>query len=193
MTVKIGLFGGTFDPVHPAHFGIASQALRQFNLDKIIWIPAALSPFKKDEIPATAIEHRLAMVRLVCVHEPKFEVSAFEAEKGGISYSIDSLRYFQSCYPTAQFFWILGEDALAGVSEWKDADQLMRDLTFLAAEREGEYADFPKELKMKRIQFKLNPLSSTDFKSKSAQTESIAMLDSQVAAYIRQNRLYGIR
>lgn len=189
--MKIGLFGGSFDPVHRAHAALAEQALNQFSLDRVIWIPAAISPFKKDITPIAAPENRLAMVQLACAGRPRFEVSDYEIKKGGVSYSIETLRHFESRFKSAQFFWILGADALAGVPRWKDSAALSQNLVFLVAGRGQASGDLPETLKFEKVNLDWNPISSTEIKSKLAQNQGEDMLDPQVTAYIRQNRLYG--
>ena len=188
---KIGLFGGSFDPVHLAHDALARHALNQFQLDRVIWIPAFISPFKINANKQVAPEQRLAMVRLVCDSEPRFEVSSYEMDKRDISYSVDTLRYFQKVYSDAQFFWILGSDALTRIQEWKEADVLMQELTFLVAGRGGKITDLSAKVKWQTIQMDCQPISSSEIKSGLSQGKYWDQIDPEVAAYIRAHRLYG--
>ena len=193
MKVKIGLFGGTFDPVHLAHSALAYQSLKQFDLKYIFWIPAAVSPFKKSSDILASAKDRLAMIQLLCEDEPRFETSDYEIKKGGISYSVETLRHFQRLFKNGEFFWILGTDALAGVSGWKEAETLMRDLTFLTAERGVKAAGLPKELKVETIELPELPVSSSKIKTGLALGKGWDKLDAKVAAYIRKNQLYGVK
>lgn len=187
--MKIGLFGGSFDPVHLGHQNLAVHALQQFQLDRVIWIPASISPFKQKSDQGALPEHRLAMLHLICAGESRFEVSAYEIEKGGISYSVETLRHFQNLFPSAQFFWILGTDALEGIIRWKEYGFLVKNLTFLVAGR-GKQSPLPAELKFHTISIPENPVSSTGIKKKFSLGTSENELDPRVADYIRKNRLY---
>lgn len=192
MTVKIGLFGGSFDPVHLAHLTIAGQALRQFSLDRVIWIPASVSPFKQSVPLMASSADRLEMVRRVCADNPKFEVSDFEIEKGGVSYSIDTLRHFQSRFKSAQFFWILGADALAGVPRWRDAEAVIKELVFLVAGRDGEMDPILSSIRFEKITFTPCAVSSTEIKAGLALGRNWNQLHPRVAEYIRTQRLFGV-
>ena len=192
MKMKIGLFGGTFDPVHRAHCELAHQALKQFELEHLFWIPAAVSPFKKSADVLASPKDRLAMIQLVCEDEPRFEVSDYEINKGGVSYSIDTLRYFQRLFKSAQFFWILGADALRGVSQWKESESLMRDLIFLVAGRGNKVLDMPKELKVLPVEMQAHSTSSSEIKAGLKEGKCWDEMDVRVAQYIRKNQLYGI-
>ena len=189
--MKIGLFGGSFDPVHRAHTSLAEQALIQFKLDRVIWIPAASSPFKQASQPTTP-EHRQAMVELVCEGCPQFEVSPYEIKKGGISYSAETLRYFQKVHTNAEFFWILGSDTFKNIIKWKEAEFLIQNLTFIVAQRGDSLTPIPEKVKAKQVQMKWNPVSSTEMKADLAQGKASGQLDPRVLDYIRQHRLYGV-
>ncbi len=191
--MKIGLFGGTFDPVHLAHAALARQALTQFDLEFVFWIPAAVSPFKKSSDIIASAKDRLAMIQLLRGDEPRFETSDYEIKKGGTSYSVETLRHFQGLFKNGDFFWILGADALAGVPQWKEAKTLMRDLTFLTAERGVKVAGLPKELKVRTIETQEILISSTEIKAGLSQGKEWDKLDAKVAAYIRKNQLYGVK
>lgn len=190
--MKIGLFGGTFDPVHQAHAELAHQALKQFELEHLFWIPAAVSPFKKTTDVLASSQDRLAMIQLVCEDEPRFEVSEYEVSKGGTSYSIDTLRHFQQLFKSAQFLWILGSDALQGVPQWKEADVIMRDLTFLMADRGDQALTFPNQMKVLPIKMKAHVASSSAIKAGLREGKHWDLIDTKVAAYIRKNNLYGV-
>ncbi len=190
--MKIGLFGGSFDPPHRAHFDIAKQALIQFQLDSVIWIPAALSPFKKKSDFLVSAEQRLQMVKITAASEPKFSVSDFEIQKGGVSYSIDTLRYFQKENPCADFFWIMGADAFEKISDWHESETLIRDLTFLVAGRGGITLKQTANCKAHRIQFKEDLIASSELKKNISEDRGWENLLPVVAEYIRKEHLYGV-
>jgi len=188
---KVGLFGGSFDPVHRAHHTLAAQALNQFGLDRVVWIPTFFSPFKKSVDGMASPEHRMAMVKLVCEGELPFEISPYEIEKENTSYSCETLRHFQQMDSTAQYFWVLGADALARISEWKEVDFLMQNLTFLVAGRGVELSGLPTALKMQSIRMDWNPISSTELKSGLSKGKYWEQLHPKVAEYIQEKHLYG--
>ena len=191
--MKIALFGGSFDPVHFAHYALAEACLKQFYLDRVIWIPASVSPFKKPTDMIASPDHRLAMVQLACAQESKFEVSNYEINKGGISYSVETLKHFQKTFKAAHFFWILGADALSGIEKWKDFDYLIQNLTWIVARRWQEDLNVPtQEIKWERIDLKWNPISSTEIKAGLSNGKCWNQLDLLVADYIRKNQLYGV-
>lgn len=189
---KIGLFGGSFDPVHSAHVALAHQALKQFELDHLFWIPASVSPFKKQSDVLASPQDRFKMIQLVCADEPRFEVSDYEINKGGVSYSIETLQYFEQLFKSAQFFWILGSDALVEVPRWKDSDQLMERLIFLVAGRGKVSMNTPKALKFETLNLDWNPISSTQIKAELALGCAWDQLHPRVAEYIRGHQLFGV-
>ncbi|MBD5423111.1 MAG: nicotinate-nucleotide adenylyltransferase [Mycoplasma sp.] len=117
--MRIGLFGGSFNPIHKGHLAIANSAIKNLNLDKLIFIPCQKNPFKKD-INYVSGKHRLNMINLVL--EEKMEVSSFEIDRKGISYTIDTVKYFKNKYKNDELFLIIGSDNLTKLSKWKDID-----------------------------------------------------------------------
>lgn len=126
MTKKIGIFGGTFDPVHSGHMELARQAANELGLDKLILVPARLQPFKLDKKTASGSD-RVEMLRLAVKEwhvEDRFEVSDVELKRDGISYTIDTLRAFQALYPEAEIYFIIGTDAFLMMDKWKSAEEI---------------------------------------------------------------------
>lgn len=152
---SIGLFGGSFDPVHNGHVGIARRAIAAFGLDRLIVIPAAVSPFKTETPPVHAYD-RLALVRLAFADVPKVVVDDRELRRGGISYAIDTVREIAAENPGAKLIFLIGEDSVAGLPRWKNYDELQRLCTFRS---------FPR-----------TPESSTEVRRRLAVGESIADL-----------------
>lgn len=146
--MSIGLFGGTFNPVHNAHLLIARHALRFFRLDEVVWIPSGNPPWKHEGPLADALapaRDRLAMVRLATCDEPKFSVSAFEVEQAEVfperrNYTVRTVSHFRDTPDRDRpnhLFWIMGVDALAGLANWHQAEELVAACQFIAVTRPG--------------------------------------------------------
>ncbi len=130
---KVGLFGGTFNPIHLGHLRVAEEALKQFELRKVIFIPTANPPHKRVEVPA---ELRFRMVELAIQGKPGFEVSRIEMDTEGPAYAIDTVREMLRAYPEGVVY-ILGADTFLGVPSWKEGDRLLELCPFIIAPRRG--------------------------------------------------------
>ncbi len=133
--MKIGLLGGTFDPVHLGHLTLARNAQVQFSLDKVLFIPAYDPPHKREVPPVASAEDRFAMVRLAVKDEPFFEISDVEVQRKGPSYTCDTIAELEKRYPQAVFCLILGIDSLQGFEAWHRAAEIKRKVRFLVAQR----------------------------------------------------------
>jgi nicotinate-nucleotide adenylyltransferase len=133
--VKIGIYGGSFNPVHYGHVNVARRAIAELGLDRLIVIPASVSPFKTD---TPTIFNRLEMLDDAFSGMEKTVVDRREIERGGVSYAIDTVREIAAENPGAELFFIIGEDSLAGLPRWKNADELSKLCTFKAFERTRE-------------------------------------------------------
>jgi len=134
--LRLALYGGAFDPVHCAHLRVARYALEKAQLDRVIFIPAAQSPLKRHAALSSDAE-RLQMLRLALEGESRFELNAHEIERGGVSYTIDTVRYFYEQFETAELFWIIGGDQFEQLHHWRSIDELSRMVTFLVLARPG--------------------------------------------------------
>ena len=134
--MRIGLLGGSFNPIHRGHLAIARAARSSLALDRVVLIPSARPPHKKDRSLAPA-EDRLAMVRLAARDEPGLEVSAIELERTGPSYTIDTVRAFRDSNPGAEVSFIIGADTLPELKTWRDVRALLSLATFAVAARPG--------------------------------------------------------
>lgn len=123
--MRIGIFGGSFDPVHYGHLWIAEAALESLSLDEVRWIPAATSPLKPTG-PTASEEDRLEMVRLAISGCQKFVVDDREIRRGEISYTVDTLAELKSEYPEAELFLIIGSDSLATIRQWQQPKRLLQ-------------------------------------------------------------------
>jgi nicotinate-nucleotide adenylyltransferase len=123
--VRLAIFGGSFDPPHVGHLLAAGDAYDQLSLDRVVFVPAATQPLKAGRAAATS-EQRLAMVRLLVTGDPRFEVSAFEVEQGGLSYTVNTLAHFASLHPADERFLLLGADVLETFGQWKEPDRILQ-------------------------------------------------------------------
>jgi nicotinate-nucleotide adenylyltransferase len=135
--MKIGLFGGTFDPIHWGHLRSAEEVSESFALDRIYFIPAAIPPHKRGDI-ITPAEHRLAMVRLAVAGNPRFAVSRVELARRGVSYTVDTLRRFAGkLAPEDSLYFVIGLDAFREIGTWKDFRELFGLAHFIVTSRPG--------------------------------------------------------
>ena len=132
---RIGIFGGSFNPVHSGHIGVALKAAAEHSLDKVIVVPAARNPFK-DGCGADAF--RWTLVKYACAPHPVLEPWDRELRSGGMSYSIDTVRAVKELYPDAELFFIIGEDNVADLPRWKEPEELKRLVTFIPFPRTPE-------------------------------------------------------
>ena len=133
---RIALFGGSFDPVHCAHVNMAHCALKQAELDRVVFIPSAQSPLKL-HAPLSGDKERLKMLHLALEEERNFELSTYEIDQGGVNYTIDTALYFQKRYQNSKLFLILGGDQFEQLDRWRRIHELVRCVTFLIYPRPG--------------------------------------------------------
>ena len=135
--MRIGLFGGTFDPIHWGHLRSAEEVSETFGLDRVLFIPASIPPHKRGQT-TTPARHRLAMVRLAVARNPRFKVSTVEISRPGVSYSIDTVRYFaQKQRKGDALFFIVGLDAFREIGSWKDFADIFPLCDFIVTSRPG--------------------------------------------------------
>lgn len=134
---RIGLFGGSFDPVHLGHLMVAEAAREELALDRLFFIPAAQSPFKPGRQPAPPAE-RLRLLRLALAGEAWCEIDDQEIRRGGVSYTVDTLRDYTARYPGVKLFYLIGADNAAQLPEWRQPDELARLAGFAVVPRPGE-------------------------------------------------------
>ena len=135
--MRIGILGGTFNPIHIGHLILAEEAICRLRLDKLIFVPTYIPPHKKIKKEVGAGD-RYRMACLAARHNQKFEVSRIEIERKQKSYSVDTLRYFRQRYgPNAKIFFITGSDCLKDLSSWKDIKQILKLVKFIVVRRPG--------------------------------------------------------
>jgi nicotinate-nucleotide adenylyltransferase len=134
--MKLGLFGGSFDPVHLGHLLVAQAAVEELGLDKLFFIPATQSPFKSENKPAPDAV-RLQLLRLALAGKTNCEIDEQEIRRGGISYTIETLRDYTKRFPQAELFYLIGADNAAKLNEWREAGELAKLVQFVAVPRPG--------------------------------------------------------
>lgn len=183
--MRIGIYGGTFNPVHHGHLILARQALEEFKLDRLVFVPAAESPFKIQNHSAPAGD-RLAMLRLAIAGEDRFSVDPLEIERGGISYSIDTVKMFRNRDPGAELFFLVGEDNADRLTEWHRFEELKKLAYFVVLSRSEDFQSPEYPVVQRRIE-----ISSTEIRNRVANQESITYLvPESVKHYIEQHQLY---
>ncbi|MBL8857657.1 MAG: nicotinate (nicotinamide) nucleotide adenylyltransferase [Planctomycetes bacterium] len=202
---RVGLFGGSFDPVHAGHLHAARAALAAFRLDRVVFVPAAVSPHKVGVRLASAA-HRTAMLRLAIADEPRFDVSEIEIERGGRSYTIDTVRDLPARIGAArecELFLIIGSDNLALLPTWREAEELLARVQPIIVHRAGEPAvvldaiearfgsGVAEKLRAGYLQLPPVVVSSTDLRARLPRGVPPGTdLPAAVAEYIRVNGLY---
>ena len=134
--MKLGIYGGSFDPVHLGHLLVAQAAVEELGLDRFFFVPAAQSPFKPENRPA-ADAVRLQLLRLALAGKSNCEVDGQEIRRGGISYTVDTLRDYAGRFPAAKLFYLIGADHAAKLDEWREPAELARLAEFVVVPRPG--------------------------------------------------------
>ena len=185
MTSRIGLLGGTFDPIHNGHIAIAKTAIQQLKLDKLLLIPAG-NPWQKSEFSDS--KHRLEMVKKAGNDLEKVEVSDIEVNKTGPTYTFETLQELHKKYPNSELILILGSDAVAGFDTWKEPNLVKTLARIYVVQRAG---DFTQDWHFDRIQMPPIEISSTEIRERVKNNESISeLVPKSVNEYISANGLY---
>lgn len=195
---RIGLFGGTFDPVHSGHIALAKRVVNAFSLDRLIFIPAGNPPHKQNK-HVTDAKHRVEMVRLATADEPKFSVSDYEVESETPNYSYLTISHFKEAFPDDEIFFLIGGDSFRNLPDWKNYRTLLTLCTFIVVPRPGvekhEYLEKfhgdevpPHALFLKDFAY---DLSSTEVRETFVQGKDAGgKVPEAVLAYIQKNQLY---
>ncbi len=139
--MKIAIFGGSFNPVHNEHIKIAKGAVKELNLDKLVIMPTFISPHKQG-LGVISPTHRLEMLKIAFLNDDRIEISDYEIQKQGVSYTYQTVEYFKSLYPNAELYFMVGSDMLDDFPTWKNPDQIVKNATLLLTERRsGEFDD----------------------------------------------------
>jgi len=184
--MRIGIMGGTFDPIHHGHLILARDAREELDLNRLILVPNHISPHKLGRFAATPAV-RAAMVRAAIEGEEGLEMDDIEVRRGGTSYTIDTVLHLRGLYPEADLFYLMGEDNLAEFHTWRRADELQRlvQLVVMARGADGPQHPFI-TLRQRRVD-----ISSTDIRERIAKGQSIRYLvPESVLQIIENHQLY---
>lgn len=198
--MRVGVFGGSFDPPHVGHLVLASDAVEQLELDRLILVPAAQQPLKP--VSGAAAAHRVAMVRALVGDDPRFAVDTVETERGGLSYTVETLRHLRAVFPEASLWLLLGTDAAALLPQWREpeavlalarlavwsrVDRTAESLPGAVATMAARGAGAPIALTTRRMD-----VSSTEIRDRLAAGRSIrGFVPEAVGAYIAAHGLYA--
>lgn len=187
--MRLALFGGTFDPIHNAHLGIARAAAAHFRLDRVLFVPA-LRPPHKAGVTHAPYEDRVRMVELACAGDARFEVSRLE-EAAGSSYSIDTIEKVRvGLEPGDELFFIIGADAFAEIRTWRRWREVAAAVRFLVVSRPGHEYDVPTEVRAERLDTVEFPVSSSEIRRELAAGRHPAEVPPPVLDYIFTRGLY---
>ncbi|WP_147871400.1 nicotinate (nicotinamide) nucleotide adenylyltransferase [Stieleria maiorica] len=202
MEMRIGVFGGSFDPVHVGHLWIAETATEALDLDRLLWIPTATQPLKPDG-PVASDDQRVEMLRLAIAGRPGHEVDTRELHRAGVSYTVDTIAELQQEHPGAEMYLIIGSDSLASMRRWHQPEALLSRVSLAVVQRGGEeQIDFSvlkglvSEDRIERfrgcvINMPVIEISSSEIRSRAGQGSSIRhRVPRSVEAYIQANGVY---
>lgn len=201
---NIGIFGGSFNPIHCGHLNIAATAADEFELQRVLFIPCKISPFKTgvDAERYVSDEHRLEMIKISLAGHSNFELSQIELRRGGVSYSYETVVEIKKIFPKSHIFFIIGSDSLLTLSKWHKIGALLNLCDFVTVERPGfskhqleQSLDFPPELSerllLRTVRGKLMDISSSEIREKVSAGVSIqGLVPKAVEEYIALQGLY---
>jgi len=187
---RIGVLGGTFNPIHIGHLAMAQMALERMHLTKVVFVPAHIPPHKNPGVVAHA-KHRYQMVKLAIDGNASFELSDFEINKKGKSYTIDTMNYFYGAYPKdTKLYFIIGGDALGDLRSWRYIDDILKISEFIVVNRPG-YVKKSSNVKHHSVIMPGIDISSSHVRMRLFQNRTIRyFVPDSVLEYIHQNQLY---
>jgi nicotinate-nucleotide adenylyltransferase len=192
--MKIGILGGTIDPIHYGHLVAAGCSMEEYALDKVIFVPAAQPPHKT-VAGTVAGDNRYRMVELAIADLPGFVVSDIEFKRPGRSYTVDTLTQFKNQYPADELFFIMGEDTYAHFAEWKSPEEILRLAVLLVVSRPGPNSAAQtvpeEESRVRRVCVPGIDISSSDLRARIRTGRTVKfLLNDAVANFIRKHELY---
>jgi nicotinate-nucleotide adenylyltransferase len=189
---RIGVMGGTFDPIHHGHLVAASEVAARFELDEVVFVPTGVPTFKQD-VEVTVAEHRYLMTVIATASNPRFTVSRVDVDRPGVTYTVDTLRDLKEQRRDADLFFITGADAVAQILDWKDAEELFATAQFVAVTRPG-HALSVEGLPVDRVSVLEIPalaISSTDVRARARAGAPVwYLVPDGVVQYIAKHGLY---
>lgn len=200
---RVGLFGGSFDPVHNGHLAVAQACRDRARLDEVWFVPTAVQPHKPGG-PVASDQQRVALLNHALADKQGLVTSLVEIERGGVSYTVDTLGELNSSYPRHQFFLLMGADTLHDLPNWRQPDKVLRLATPLVVRRAGEPSpdftvlssivspDRVRAIKDSEVDMPAVDISSSAIRKRVAQKESIkALVPQAVARFIAEHQLYA--
>jgi nicotinate-nucleotide adenylyltransferase len=197
MNKRVGVLGGTFDPIHNAHLALAHAALTALSLDEVLFIPAG-QPWQRSNSVSAAV-HREAMTRLAIADTPSFTLDSRELQRSGPSFTLDTMRELAAQWPTQEWALIIGADQYANLHTWRDWRELLGLCTLAVANRpntrpgvRGQPAPEVQAFSHRVVPLPMLDISSTDIRERAkAGADISALVPPQVARYIESHRLYS--
>jgi nicotinate-nucleotide adenylyltransferase len=191
MQQRFGLFGGAFNPVHLGHLLVAQAAVEELELDRLFFIPACQSPFKQG-IPPAPPEMRLRWLRLALAGQTNYTVDDQEIRRGGVSYTIETVRDYAKKFPQAKLFWLIGADNVPTLNKWAESNELAKFIEFAAIPRLGQTSvEFPKPFQGRMLKGFPLEISSSEIRARVKASLSIeTMVPPFVGQAIRDAGVY---
>lgn len=197
---RVGIFGGTFDPVHRAHLQLAKSAYEQMELESVIFLPAGDPPHKTDR-PVTPAYRRLEMLKLCLKDYPYFQISEYEIEKQGYSYTAETLEYFTQMHPEVRFYFIIGADSLFDLDTWYCPERCLNKAVFVVGNRTGHSEkEIDRQIlyltgryggAIEKVDMPGMEISSSNIREMAGHGQDVSLyLPPAVDEYIKQNHLY---
>jgi nicotinate-nucleotide adenylyltransferase len=189
--VRLGIFGGTFDPPHVGHLLAASDAIEHLTLDRLVFVPASVQPLKAGRETASA-GHRLAMVRLMVGADARLQSDSVEVDREGLSYTVDTLREFARRFPSADRYFLVGADVLASFAQWRDP-QTVLDLATLAvltrrADSDSDAISEATQLEQQRMSARGSLLDGLAQRSTFVPTRRVDISSTEIRDRVRSGR-----
>ncbi|WP_278249438.1 nicotinate-nucleotide adenylyltransferase [Aeromicrobium sp. IC_218] len=193
---RIGVMGGTFDPIHHGHLVAASEVQSWFDLDQVVFVPTG-QPWQKSDRQVSPAEHRYLMTVIATAANPRFQVSRVDIDRAGPTYTIDTLTDLQKQLPDADLYFITGADAMAQILTWRDHDGLFDLAHFVGVTRPGHELDaaaiesFPHD-RVTLVEVPALAISSTDCRQRAERGQPVwYLVPDGVVQYIQKHQLYG--
>jgi len=188
--LRLGVYGGTFDPVHHGHLILARDALEQLRLDAVFFVPCGQSPFKSRK-PRVTDAQRLAILRVALKNNPRFWLTRCEIDRPAPSYAYETALEIQEAFPRAKLFWLIGADQLADLDRWHRADELRQLVSFVVLPRKEGAATSSKEAVLSLPQPRRIDISATEIRYRVKSRLPIDhLVPAPIAAYIKRHGLY---